>query len=92
MFLCIEEFKFMPLRPFPLIVVPAFVSNSAWAQARRPNKVDDVALRDVAQGKGEGRGGTDETDPGRRGLLTKTTLWTVTVRGPRPNLVTLPKM
>ncbi|HEY1758126.1 MAG TPA: PQQ-binding-like beta-propeller repeat protein [Bryobacteraceae bacterium] len=36
-----------------LIPVLAFVSGSAFAQAQRPGKVDDAALRSVAQGKGE---------------------------------------
>ena len=36
-----------------MIPVLAFVSSSAFAQAERPKKVDDAALRNVAQGKGE---------------------------------------
>jgi quinohemoprotein ethanol dehydrogenase len=40
-------------RPSLLIPVLAFVTSSAFAQAQRPSKVDDAALRNVAQGKGE---------------------------------------
>jgi PQQ-dependent dehydrogenase (methanol/ethanol family) len=38
-----------------LLFVPvfAFIAGSAFAQADRPGKVDDAALRNVAQGKGE---------------------------------------
>ena len=36
-----------------LITVLGFVTNSAFAQAQRPTKVDDAALRNAAQGKGE---------------------------------------
>ncbi len=36
-----------------LIPVLAFVTGSAFAQAQRPGKIDDAALRSVAQGKGE---------------------------------------
>ena len=39
--------------PSLMIPVLAFVSSSAFAQAERPKKVDDAALRNVAQGKGE---------------------------------------
>jgi PQQ-dependent dehydrogenase (methanol/ethanol family) len=36
-----------------LIPVLAFITSSAFAQAQRPTKVDDTALRNVARGKGE---------------------------------------
>jgi glucose dehydrogenase len=36
-----------------LVTSSAFVTSSARAQAQRPGKVDDAALRNAAQGKGE---------------------------------------
>jgi quinohemoprotein ethanol dehydrogenase len=39
--------------PWLLISALAFVTSSALAQAQRPGKVDDAALRNAAQSKGE---------------------------------------
>ena len=45
---------FMSFRgPSLLIPMLAFVASSAFAQAQRPAKVDDAALRNAAQGKGD---------------------------------------
>ncbi len=43
----------MSFRSPLLIPALAFVASSAFAQAQRPTKVDDAALRNAAQGKGE---------------------------------------
>jgi quinohemoprotein ethanol dehydrogenase len=39
--------------PSSLIPVLAFITGFSFAQAQRPGKIDDAALRNVAQGKGE---------------------------------------
>src|SRR5580698_2173378 len=52
--MCIDGGLFMSFRSSSLLIpVLAFVASSAFGQAPRAGKVDDAALRNAAQGKGE---------------------------------------
>jgi len=45
--------SWLPIPALALVTSSAFLTSSAFAQAQRSSKVDDAALRNVAQGKGE---------------------------------------